>query len=126
MAWLAKDSAQARVELGRELMRANRIEAAEVQYQRSIDLQPGMEANAAIGEIRARSGRWQDALDAYAAALAIDPSHAGIMSLVAGAHLSLGQLDKAQAQFEHALRLSPGLETARSGLARIAQMRSAQ
>ncbi len=126
MAWLAKDSAQARVELGRELMRANRIEAAEVQYQRSIDLQPGMEANAAIGEIRARSGRWQDALDAYAAALAIDPSHAGMMSLVAGAHLSLGQLDKAQAQFEHALRLSPGLETARSGLARIAQMRSAQ
>lgn len=123
MAWFAKDSAQARAELGREMWAAQDTEGALAEFHRSIELQRGVEAYAAVGEIHAAAGQWKEALDAYRAALAIEPSQATVMSLVGKAHLGLGQFDLAHRQFTRALAVAPNQEAARKGLAQIAQRR---
>lgn len=121
MAWIAKDSAQARTELGLHLHAEGLTDLALHEYERSIDLQAGIQAYAGIGQIHAQAGRWNEALTAYRAALEIDPEQAGLISLAGMAHLSLGDLEAARRQFRKALQIDPDEPSALTGLAQIEQ-----
>jgi len=121
MAWIAKDSAQARTELGMHLMSLGEHAIAFDQYERSIELQAGVQAWAGIGQIHGEAGRWREALEAYESALAIESGLAELWSLVGTAHFELGDLIAARRAFDKALQADSELRSARSGLVRIDQ-----
>lgn len=119
MAWLAKDSPQARTRIGRQLYTAGQADLALAELERSVALQPGVEAYSGIGRIHADAGRWNEAARAFDAALAIDPETAALQSLAGLAHLSKGDVDLARVRFERALAIDPEEQRARWGLAEL-------
>jgi tetratricopeptide (TPR) repeat protein len=51
--------------------------------------------------------RWEEAAEAYSAAITEDPRAADLLVLRAGAYLEMGERDKARADVEEALRFLP-------------------
>lgn len=77
-------------------------------------LSTGMLAPAHV--VRANSlvalARWEEAVEAYTAALEIDPAAADLLALRAAAYLEMGENEKARADAEQALRFLPDNERA--------------
>lgn len=122
MAWFAKDPAQGRAQMGSHLLSIGRFDEAQAQYERSLALQPGVEAHVGIGQIHAQAGRWPEALSAYEAALMVNPDQAGIVVQAGIVQQSMGNLEDARQSYERALTLWPDLEAARKGLEQVERM----
>ena len=56
------------------------------------------------------------AIDAYSAALAVEPNHAGVRSNLGAAYVRLGKFDEAVEQYREALRIDPTSPTVRFNL----------
>ncbi len=95
------------------------FDAAKREYERSLALQPGVQAYAGLGRIHFEARAYQQALGAYEAALAIDDTRADLRAYAGLTHGALGNRDAARAAFEHALRLDPNEATASEGLAQL-------
>ena len=56
------------------------------------------------------------AIDAYSAALGVEPNHAGVRSNLGAAYVRLGKFDEAVEQYREALRIDPTSPTVRFNL----------
>lgn len=119
LAWIARDSAVGRSELGTAYLMQGDFAEAKAQYERSVELQPGVNAYAGLGRIHLEAGRLVEALDAYGRALAIEPERADLLAYRGLAHQAAGDGHAARADFERALRIDPAEPTARHGLTQL-------
>jgi tetratricopeptide (TPR) repeat protein len=109
--------------LGDSLMSAGRVDEALIHFQRSCELEPYFDAcNFNLAEILFARYDARAALEHYQTALehTQDESLAIRCLINSGeAMLSLGDLNGAQLQLSHALRLDPGNQNARQLLERV-------
>jgi hypothetical protein len=112
LALLGRDGPQIHVALGRLKARRGLIQAALVEYQRSLALAPTAAAWVGIGRLREAQEHWRGALDAYQAALGADTgdtaARATAFDRSALLWLRLGEPGRALAASEQALAVAPG------------------
>jgi serine/threonine protein kinase/Tfp pilus assembly protein PilF len=96
--------------LGRSLLRAGRLEEADREFRRALDLQPGgLWPHFYRGLCAYRLGRFQEAVMAFSACVALAPESAGLLCNRAAA---LGAGDEALHDYDRALQLDPTLAPA--------------
>jgi serine/threonine protein kinase/Tfp pilus assembly protein PilF len=99
--------------LGRSLLRGGRLEEADHEFRRALDLQPGgLWPNFYSGLCASRSGRYQEAVMAFSACAALTPDSAGLLCNRAAALEALGAGDEALRDYDRALQLDPTLAPA--------------
>jgi len=76
-----------------------------------------------LGDLLFQRDRWEDALQEYRKALAIEPSQAGLHTLLGKAYLHAGKLKEAETEFHLELQLDPRNELAWLGLANLQLVR---
>ena len=72
-----------------------------------------------LGDTLLERNRWEDAVQEYKKALAIDPKQSGLHALIGESYLGGGKLDEAEAEFRQELQLDSRDERAWLGLANI-------
>jgi len=107
LTWVGHDSAKARQALGDGLARRGNTERAEREYARAVALHPVWVTWYKLGSMYAKEERWDDALAAYEAGLAIDPDEAALYHEIGTVWLELDRPDKAREAFARAAALDP-------------------
>jgi tetratricopeptide (TPR) repeat protein len=108
--------------LGRAYLRAGDLEKAGALLDRAVELQPqGLWPNYYKGVCAYRRGRFEDALVAFSACVALAPRTAACLCNRGQAYAALGRLDRARTDYDRALELDPGLAEARELRARLAR-----
>jgi tetratricopeptide (TPR) repeat protein len=96
--------------LGRVLLRAGALEQAAEQLRKAVHLQPqGLWPNFYRGVCAYRQHRYADAVTAFSVCIGAAPEAAGCFYNRALAFAALGRTEVAQEDYDHALRLDPGL-----------------
>jgi Flp pilus assembly protein TadD len=117
LAWVARDSATARAQLGNALMGAGREEEAARAYARSGDLTPSADTFGVLARIELGLGFEKRALANIERAVEIAPDRTDVLSLAGEIEMSLGHRAAARSYFKRALGLNPNWEPAQRGLA---------
>jgi hypothetical protein len=107
LAWIGHDSATARRAVADDLARRGNTERAEREYQRALELHPDPVAWYRLGSLYAQAQRFEDALAAYGAGLALDPDQDVLHHAVGMAWLELDRPEKAREAFARAAALEP-------------------
>ena len=111
------DEARSYSLLGRILEDLQRMEEAEENYQRVLELNPrNREALKYLATAYFNQKRYQEALDLYRKLAEVEPDNAKTHNNIGAAHYYLGRSEAAIRSFKHALSLDPTLEGARTGL----------
>jgi hypothetical protein len=105
--WVGRDDPSVRYNLAMHALREDRLDAARRDLLRSLDLQSSQHAWLALGVVEQRAGAWPEALRAYDAALALDPSNVAAWSRKAQVFVRMGERAKAREALERALNLAP-------------------
>src|SRR5215813_2286110 len=104
------------------LLRDRRIDDARAEAERILQSNDRfLPAAVGIGITHLIQRKGREALQYFERAAAIDPMAPGPLVLSGFAHLSLSNLDRAEAAFRSALNLNPELPTALFGMARACQ-----
>jgi Tfp pilus assembly protein PilF len=112
-----EQAAQARFELGAELLRQSRVQEAIPHLVEAVRVQPGFTgAHGSLGDAYQRDGRIADAQREYETTLRLDPTLPEIHNNLGSIYASAGRLDDALPHFLAAVRLKPDLETAQVNL----------
>ena len=109
----------ARAEQGRgiTLLMKGQAQASELSLRRAVNLDPASwRAWNAIGMLHDRAGRWDQAVEAYDRALALNTDSAMLYNNRGFSHLLRRAPEAAIADFDKALQLDPQLEAARENL----------
>jgi Tfp pilus assembly protein PilF len=109
----------ARAEQGRgiALLMKGQAQASELSLRRAVELDPALwRAWNAIGMLHDRAGRWDQAVEAYDRALALNADSAMLYNNRGFSHLLRRAPEAAIADFDRALQLDPQLEAARENL----------
>ena len=109
----------ARAEQGRgiTLLMKGQEQASELSLRRAVDLDPALwRAWNGIGMLHDRAGRWDQAVEAYDRALALNADSAMLYNNRGFSHLLRRAPEAAIADFDRALQLVPQLEAARENL----------
>jgi len=120
LAWIAQDSAIGRSELGTAFLMQGEPERARAEYERSLELEPGLHAHAGLGRLHFEAGRYREALASYRGAIEIDDSSAELHAYAGLAHAALGESEAARAAYLRALALDAHEPTALAGLRGLA------
>lgn len=92
-------TSEAHADFGVVYERSGDLEAAARQYQWAVQKEPGnVVAWTNLGNVRAQRGRWDEAREAYRAALALDPSYGPAVINLACTYLDDIPPDPAQAE----------------------------
>ncbi len=118
LSWIGRDGPQLHFGVGRMLERAGRPEEALAAFRRSLDLHPTPAAWVGLGHAQATLGLWDDASEAFAAALSQSPDHVGALVGSAQTWMRLGRLDLAREALTRASALDPENAKIRELLAR--------
>jgi hypothetical protein len=121
LAWFGYDRAQRRRDLGYALARAGDLEAARLQFARSLELTPSGDTSALLALTEERLGRADQAEALYKQALAqgvkrADLPHAGLARLA----LAEGRRDDAIDHYREAARINPRAVGYKTEIARLA------
>jgi tetratricopeptide (TPR) repeat protein len=96
-------------------------------FARALTLDPThAEAHNAIGVMQLADGEAQEAIASFTAAIASRPDQPHYYSNRARARVQMGQIDAAQLDYEHVLRLDPGNVGARQALETLRHLRPPQ
>ena len=118
LAWFGYDRAHSRLALGARLAERGEFADALRLVERSIELYPTGEGYFAAGSIRERTGRLQEARDAYEEALALMPDRAELLLQAGNLLLRLGESEQAREYLERAVALRPEHDPSRRALGR--------
>lgn len=106
---------------GRHLLIQNRLQEAEASYKRGLELNPkliGLHVD--LGNLYLlRLQKPSEAVGVYEAALNLDSSHAGAHYGLGSALVALGEIDRAETEFNEAGRLAPSNPLSFHALGRI-------
>jgi hypothetical protein len=105
LAWFGKDNANARLALGKQLLRAQKVDEARREFERSIALKANPDAYALVGVIEEFEHDAQGALVAYEHALSIDPNRRDVLMRAGNLQLALGQHEQARRLLDRAAAL---------------------
>lgn len=109
-------SAPAHLLLGQAYFKAGRKDEAKAQFQSGFQLDAAAtlvitptdpEEAFVVGNVRATLGQFEQALQAYALTLQIDPAKAGALTNIGVVYYQMGKLDAAIQSFQQALALEP-------------------
>lgn len=111
-------SAQARNNLGGDLLVQGQIDEAMAHLREAVRLDPNhAEAHSNLGVALARRGRSLEAIEEYREALSLDPHQTQAYSNLGNVLLQQGRVQEAIAQFDAALKMDPGDPQARTNRA---------
>jgi Tfp pilus assembly protein PilF len=96
LAWIGRDSAHTRTELGARRMRAGDAKGAEHQLEIGVKVFPTASGWVHLGEARASQGKSRGSMEAYGKALSIEPGNVTAKLLLALAHADLGETAEAR------------------------------
>jgi len=103
--------------LGRILAKLQRLDNAEENYRRTLELDPyNREALKYVSTSYFNQKRYQEALDLFRKLSEVEPDNAKTHNNIGAALIYMGQSEAAVRSFEHALSLDPTLEGARISL----------
>lgn len=103
---------------------SHRFDDAVAVFQRLARLQPyDLDPKKGLAYVALWRGHATEARNQFEALASQDPANPDYALAIGQAALQQGDLDAAQAAFDKALRLKPGLTAARSGLSAVAQAR---
>lgn len=97
LAWIGRDSANTRAQLGARRMRDGDPKAAERQLEIGVKVFPTTSGWVHLGEARASQGKSRGSMEAYGEALVLEPGNVTVKLLLALAHADLGETSEAQA-----------------------------
>lgn len=97
LAWIGRDSARTRAELGARRMKEGDPKAAERQLEIGVKVFPTAFGWIHLGEARASQGKSRGSMQAYGSALILEPQNVTAKLLLALAHADLGEAAEAQA-----------------------------
>jgi hypothetical protein len=97
LSWIGRDSAHTRAELGARRMREGDPKAAERQLEIGVKVFPTTSGWIHLGEARASQGKARGSMEAYQAALVLEPGNVTAKLLLALAHAGLGETAEARA-----------------------------
>ena len=107
-AWMGRDSPRTRLILAQQALRAGDLEVARENVERSLALHPTPDAYLARARLRGRAGDRRGEMEAYRAALEIDPDHVEALHRSGLLWLRSGRSDLARGALRRALSLDPG------------------
>ena len=111
------DEARSHSLLGRILAKLQRLDKAEENYRRALELDPrNKEALKYLATSYFNQKRYQEALDLYRKLSKVEPDNAKTHNNIGTTLYYLGQSKAAVRSFKHALSLDPTLEGARTSL----------
>jgi len=97
LAWIGRDSANTRSELGARRMRNGDPKAAERQLAIGVKVFPTASGWVHLGEARASQGKSRESMEAYGKALVLEPGNVTAKLLLALAHADRAETAKARA-----------------------------
>jgi tetratricopeptide (TPR) repeat protein len=106
-AWIGRDSPRTRLILAQQALRAGDPGGARENVERSLALHPTPEAYVARARLRGRAGDRRGEMEAYQAALEIDPDHVEALRRSGLMWLSNGRVNLARGALRRALSLEP-------------------
>jgi Tfp pilus assembly protein PilF len=113
----AGDDAVGFYNLGYVLEQRGRAAEAERQYERALELNPGLaSAHTNLGTALARQGRFAEAVAHLAEAVRLEPGSAAAYNNLGGVFLQQRQVEVASRHFRSALDLNPGHADAHANL----------
>lgn len=104
---IAPDDADAHLEMARLARIMGNAERADLAFRRSVDLAPSLTAHNEYALFLSQSGRDEEAVTQFQAALALNPDAQSILSNLGFAFYALGRADDSLAIFDRALGLEP-------------------
>jgi tetratricopeptide (TPR) repeat protein len=117
MARLQKPDPHVLVDWGLACECAGDPEQAVAKLREAAALQPTAHVYSQIGLVYARQARWPEALEALAQGEKLDSTYAMIYCYRGGIRAATGNFAEAVTDYQHALALDPGNQTAQQGLA---------
>ena len=101
-------SYRAHYNLGDALDKAGRLDEAEAEYVKALELKPVFSlGHYSLGRLRYKAGRLDEAAEQFAAAIADRPDYAEAHNHLGLVFAKLGELGRARAEYEAALRAEP-------------------
>jgi hypothetical protein len=97
LAWIGRDSAHARAEIGALRMKEGNPKAAERQLEIGVRVFPTASGWIHLGEARASQGKSRGSMEAYGSALVLEPGNVTAKLLLGLANAGLGETDEARA-----------------------------
>jgi hypothetical protein len=133
LAFVGLDTPDLRLALGRAAEQLDRPAVAAEQLQRSLGMRPDPAVFTELGLVYENAGRFQEATQAYASALALAPDDVAALHRAGVTYLAMGQAERARELLERAVALAPeekliamNLTRARARIARDANGGEAQ
>jgi hypothetical protein len=96
LAWIGRDSANTRAQLGARRMKDGDAKAAERQLEIGVRVFPTASGWIHLGEARASQGKSRGSMDAYSEALVLEPGNVTAKLLLGLAHADLGETAEAR------------------------------
>ncbi len=96
LAWIGRDSAHTRAQLGARRMKEGNAKAAERQLEMGVEVFPTASGWIHLGEARASLGKSRGSMEAYRSALVLEPGNVTAKLLLGLAHAGLGETDEAR------------------------------
>ncbi len=124
LSWIGRDVPALRSYAAAAVARGNQLDAAAVEYQRSLDLYPTTTAWVGLGQVYAGQTRWREAAEAFSAALEIDPDDGPALFHSGSAWMELSEPDRARQTLERARALFPEDKQIRIALERAIEAQS--
>jgi cytochrome c-type biogenesis protein CcmH/NrfG len=124
LGWIGRDGPPLHTQVGNVFANSGRPADAIAEYRRSLELYPTASAWVGLGRVHAIENRWEDATEAFAAAVAESPDDPIALVHLGHAWLERGRPDRARPHLERARALAPGNPAVQHELSRLAQSRS--
>ncbi|MDY7002946.1 MAG: tetratricopeptide repeat protein [Cyanobacteriota bacterium] len=106
------------IKIANELLQAGKLDDAQKEYQRLIELKPYFAWNYYyLGQLFFKQGKWQDAVTQYRQAIKLNPNSASLHNSLAEALIQQGELDEAINYSQKAVFLEPDLAIYHQNLA---------
>lgn len=118
LAWIGRESHAVHQQLGLKLARQKHWEGARRHLERSLEIQPSVEAFYTLGKVDVGTGDLAGARDALESGLALRPKHLPSLGLLARVLLDLGDASEASEILERASELAPANQSIRAALVR--------
>jgi len=125
LAWLGADGPGRRTRLARKLASESRHDEALDEFAHSLDLHPTPDAWYGIGTVREQQQDWPQALEAYQAAIDLDPEDVKSHTRAGLVLLQMREPVRATPFLERAVELAPDQSTIRAALERAKRRSSA-
>lgn len=105
-------------EIGLILLSQEKLDEAQVEFRRAIELNPSSIANGNLADILMSKGEWSQAIRRLQEAVRNDPSNSNLRNSLGNALTARGELHSAIYEYREALRLSPKASGILFGLGR--------